>query len=275
MYPRQRLPRAVVRTAVVLGAALVATTPTLEAQIAPTQIDSSSGEVARNRPTIRTRFIVAPYGWMSGIKGETGVRDLSADVDVSFGDLLDNLKFAAMGTFEVGYDRWLGVIDAMYTSVQIDRTASLGPGQQDLTAKTKMLIAEAFGGYSIVPASDLVVDILAGARIWSVEASLNVAGSNASAERSRNPTWTDAVIGARLRWAAAQRWDVSAGGDGGGGGPRGSKGTAQAYATAGYDLSELWQVFGSYRYLYLNYARNEYFFKGHLGGPLIGVAYRW
>ena len=275
MFSRQRVPRAFVRAAVVL-AVVAATSADVEAQIAPTRVDTTSdGEVARNRPAIRTRFIVAPYGWMSGISGETGVRDLSADVDVSFGNLLDHLRFAAMGTFEVGYDRWLGVVDGMYISVQVDRTASLGPGQQDLTAKSKTFIGEAFGGYSIVPASDLIVDILAGARFWSVEASLNVVGSNASAERSRNPTWTDAVIGARLRWAASERWNVSGGGDGGGGGPRGSKGTAQAYATAGYELSELWEVFGSYRYLYLNYARNEYFFKGHLGGPLIGAAYRW
>ena len=84
--------------------------------------------------------------------------------------------------------------------------------------------------------------------------------------------WADALGGLRVRWAAAERWRVSAAGDGGGGG---SKGTGGATATVGYDVSSRWTLFGAYRYLFLNRRTDESFFTGHLGGPAIGGAYRW
>ena len=48
------------------------------------------------------RFQVTPYGWLSGLTGRVGVGRLQTDVDLSVGDVLDALKFAAMLSGEPG-----------------------------------------------------------------------------------------------------------------------------------------------------------------------------
>ena len=239
------------------------------AQIAPLPVDTTHATAAR---PMRARFIVAPYGWMTGISGETGVGDLSANVDISFSELLSHLKFGAMGSFEAGYGHWLGVLDGIYASVGADRQLSRGRVQPELDLTTKMLIAQAFAGYSVSPGPGIMVDILAGARLWAVDASLAVSTDVANRTRSRSPTWADALGGARVRWVVSPKWQVSLAGDGGAGG---SKGTGEGIATAAYDVSRYWSLFASYRYLYEHYEKGDYFFIGHMAGPAIGGAYHW
>jgi hypothetical protein len=239
------------------------------AQLAPLPVDTVHATTPRPKVT---RFIVAPYGWMAGISGETGVGDLSADVNVSFSDLLKHLRFAAMGTFEGGYGPWLGVVDVMYSSIRVDHTLSRGRIQPELDLTSKMLIAQAFAAYTVKPAPMIDVDILAGARLWSVKSTLAITGNRLQRTRERSPTWADAIGGGRLRWRVSPKWQINIAGDGGAGG---SKATGEGMGTAGYRLSRHWDLFASYRYLYENYQKNDYFFTGHLSGPVIGGAYHW
>src|ERR1700741_3405437 len=81
------------------------------AQLAAIPVASAGADpCVRDARASEWRFVVAPYVWMSGINGELGVRDLSADVDISFGDVLSKLRFAAMGTLEAGYGPWRGIV---------------------------------------------------------------------------------------------------------------------------------------------------------------------
>jgi hypothetical protein len=240
-----------------------------DAQIAPLPVDTLHSTTPRPRST---RFIVAPYGWMIGISGETGVGDLSADVDISFSKLLSHLRFGAMGTFEGGYGPWLGIVDGVYASVRVNRTLSRGRVQPNLDFTTKMLIAQAFAAYTVKPAPAIDVDILAGARLWAMKATLGVSGDITQRTRERSPSWADALGGARVRWRVAPQWQINLEGDGGAGG---SKATGEGIGTVAYDLSSHWWLFVSYRYLYENYQKNQYFFTGHMAGPVLGGAYRW
>ena len=217
------------------------------------------------------RVLVAPYAWIAGISGEMRVRDLSADVDLSFGDLLSVLRFAAMGTVEVGYGPWAGIVDLMYTSVGDHRTRA-ADGSRELEMSMKLLITNVLAGYGIVVTPAVAIDVLGGMRIWAVESTLRVAGEAVSADRSRSPAWVDAVGGARVRWHAADRWHVAIGADAGGGG---SKSTVGALASAAYDVSSRWTAFGGYRYLHLDRRRDDFAFDGGFRGPLLGAAYRW
>jgi len=238
------------------------------AQLAPLPVDT----VHATSPQKHARFIVAPYGWMTGISGETGVRDLSATLDISFSDLLRHLRFGFMGTAEGGYGRWLGIVDGVYASVGAQRTLSRGRVQPELDFTIKLLISQAFAGYTVKPAPEVDVDLLAGSRLWAVRSTLEVATQAGSTERSKSPTWADAIVGGRVRWRMTPRWQFSVSGDGGAGG---SKATGEGMAGLNYDLSTHWSLFGSFRYLYENYRKGDYFFAGHLSGPVIGGAYRW
>jgi len=248
---------------------------TLQSQLAPTSVEMVSRRrdpCAKAPPAPTWRFTIAPYGWFAGINGTTGVRDFETDVDVSFSDIFSHLRWATMGTFEVGYGHWVGILDGVYSSIRVDRTRSIDPFQRELDFTSKMLITQGFIGYAFVPARSAAIDVLGGARLWSVKSTLKLSSSIVNNRRSRSPVWADAIGGLRVRWAPADRWHLSAEGDAGGGG---SKGTGEAMGTVGYDLSRHWALFASYRYLHENVRKREYFFDGHLGGPVIGGAYRW
>jgi hypothetical protein len=242
---------------------------TAGAQPAPLPVDTIHATTPRPKST---RFIVAPYGWMPGISGETGVGDLSADVNISFSKLLSHLRFGAMGTFEGAYGPWLGIYDAMYASVRVDRTLSRGRVQPELNLTAKMLITQGFAAYTVKPAPSIDVDLMAGARLWAVRSTLAVSRDITQRTRERSPTWADFVLGGRVRWRIDPTWQINVEGDGGAGG---SRGTGEGMATADYTLSHHWSVFLAYRYLYENYQKGEYFFTGHLSGPVVGGAYRW
>ena len=53
------------------------------------------------------QFEASPYFWMAGMKGDMGVVEVAepVGVDLSFGTILDNLKFALMGTFDARHER--------------------------------------------------------------------------------------------------------------------------------------------------------------------------
>ncbi len=251
-------------------------TPSADAQLAPLPVtipvkvgDTICGP-AKSKPA-GAHFVIAPYGWMAGINGETGVRDLSADVNVRFIDLLHHLRFAAMGTFEVGYASWLGIADAVYSSVRVNHTLALQRAQPNVDYTQKMFIGQAFVGYSFQPERTVAIDILAGTRVWHTTSTLGVSGDIVNRARENSSNWADALGGLRVRWQPAPSWQINVAGDGGGGG---SKGTGEGLGSVAYNWTH-WSAFAGYRYLYENYRKDEFFFKGHMDGPLIGGAYRW
>jgi hypothetical protein len=59
--------------------------------------------------------------------------------------------------------------------------------------------------------------------------------------------------------------------DAGGGG---SKFTYQLFAAAGFKISNRASLIGGYRYLRVNYDRDNFLFDGSLTGPVVGVSFR-
>lgn len=253
-----------------LGAQIAPLPLTMSKRVTPPGDTMCEKIAPTTKPTVQA--IIAPYGWMSGVSGDVGVRDLSADVDVRFVDLLKHLRFAAMGTFEVEYGPWLLVSDNMYLSLAVDHTLSRGRLQPNLDFTFKAFIGQAFAGYSMEASPTVVVDVLLGGRLWATSSTLNVSGDLRSRERSNSANWVDALGGLRVRWDPRERWQLSIAGDAGAGG---STSTVEGMATVGYGLSRHWQVWGAYRYLYENYQKNDFSFKGHLDGPVIGASYHW
>lgn len=57
---------------------------------------------------------IAPYVWGSSMQGTVGVGALTAETDLSFSDILDNLEFGFMGTYRASTDRYSITVDAIY-----------------------------------------------------------------------------------------------------------------------------------------------------------------
>ena len=68
---------------------------------------------------------LAPYIWGSAMEGTVGVGDITADAEMSFSDIVDNLEFGFMGTYRASRDRYSITVDALYMGLG---ATEKGPG---------------------------------------------------------------------------------------------------------------------------------------------------
>ena len=81
-------------------------------------------EVERDEWTVELSI----YMLGAGMTGETGVGGNVADVDLSFGDVLENLELGGMGSVRIERDRWAFTTDVIYMGLG----ASKGPFSADV-----------------------------------------------------------------------------------------------------------------------------------------------
>ena len=240
------------------------------------------------------QFGVSIYGWFPDIAGQTSFAKTggSGEFEIGIDNILDNLEFTLMGTFDVRKGRWGILTDAIYMDVGNSKTgvrdASIGGIQLpvDATANVnldlKSLIWTLTGYYRALDQTGLTLDVLAGARYLDVEQKVNwdvtgnvgpipAPGRTGTAKASLT-NW-DAVIGVRGRFAfgAKKNWfvpyylDVGAGG---------SDLTWQGIAGLGYAFR--WgEVVAAWRYLYYDLPSDKAIKDMSFSGPAIGVTFRW
>jgi hypothetical protein len=221
------------------------------------------------------RFQVTPYGWLAGLNGRVGVRRLETDVDLSPGDVLKALNFAAMVTGEARKGKWVIGFDAIYSSVG-DAKAFVTRGDTGSIGLTQReTIIQPVGGY-LFGDVNWGVDVLVGFRYWNLSTDLDVDPAirpSGPHEHSGSLNWLDATGGARAHFVYPS-WHTRfvLGADGGGGG---SRNTWQVYGSAGYNLSSIWTVGLGYRILGVNYDRNEVLNDTRMKGFLLFGTYRF
>ncbi len=149
-------------------------------------------------------FEATPYFMAAGLKGDVGIGDRKADVDMSFGDIMDTLDFALMGLVTARKDRWTLGFEAIYFKISDDSTY-IGPGGRisgavDVT--TEMSIYAATTGYRVYD-EQTQVNLLGGLRYTKVDADADVLiasagplGLSRDLAANGDQSWTDAFIGA-------------------------------------------------------------------------------
>src|SRR5262252_4563980 len=68
------------------------------------------------------RFGVTPYLWTLSVHGRVGVGPVAANADVSFHDILKNLRFAVMANGEIRHGPRFGTVDVIYASLGKENT---------------------------------------------------------------------------------------------------------------------------------------------------------
>jgi hypothetical protein len=218
------------------------------------------------------RFTFTPYVWVAGLKGQVGVRGEVAQVDLSFGDIFDQLDLGFMGALEARHGRWMGRVDVFYVSTVDEAAVPLSGtlvGDVVLTQDQTMLQPEV--GYALLTRPWGGVDGLVGIRYWhqSVDVSVNSGGATLS-EQSGRANWLDGTVGFRIRVQSDSDWRLFARGDVGGGG---SKFTWQALAGVGFDFAKCCSAIAAYRHLDVNYQSDQVVDDVYLTGPAIGVEF--
>ena len=266
---------------------LVATTVAAVPVLAQTPEDDSTVQVDG------WEFSAGAYLFMSSIEGDAVVGPVTADVDVSFGDILERLEGGIMGFGTANYGDWTLIGDLAYLKISDDKALAGAGGALtiNLDVELEQTIAAGYIAYQVherswssFPDNDngFALDLLGGARYNRVETKLgaNAAlfGLTGSAQRNRTTDWVDPVIGVRATVVPAPNWRIMLWGDYGGF-DVGAKSTWQLIGLAGYTLDSGVDLIGGYRVYAFDYREGSGSSRLDLdltySGPFAGVGIKF
>jgi hypothetical protein len=213
---------------------------------------------------------VAPYLWGAGMSGTTAVGPVAADVDASFGDILDNLEFGFMGTYRATRDRLSITVDGIYMGLG---SAGSGPaGFVDADVDLDQSALEVDVGYEVLDR----LTIFGGIRYNDLSVGIRATGPLGTRSESADEDWIDPVIGAHYTFDFADRWSFTLRGDIGGFGV-GSEFAWQGVGTLRWQATDRVGVLGAYRYIDMDYESDdrsrEFRYDMSMSGPALGVVF--
>jgi opacity protein-like surface antigen len=223
---------------------------------------------------------LTPYLWMAGMEGSqtigTPLGPLTADLDLSFGDIWDNLELGGMLRYRGQTGKWLVMADSIYMDLEAKGGRKGNLIDIDAKIKAKQLALEADLGYQVAER----VAVYAGLRYNDIDQDIAVTTSGGPSPGTRtagaSESWIDPVVGVALESPLGQRWSVQLLGDIGGFGI-GSDFAWQLVGSLRYQASERISVVGAYRYIDMDYEDGSgtdlFGYDMSLSGPALGVSF--
>jgi hypothetical protein len=213
---------------------------------------------------------VAPYLWGAAMDGATTVGTVSADVDVSFGDILDNLEMGFMGTYRATRGPLSVTVDGVYMGLGGSGRGPAGYVKADVDVDQSALEVDV--GYEVM--ERLVV--FGGLRYNDLSVDIKTTGPLGTRSGGLGEDWLDPIIGALYTIPFADKWSFTMRGDIGGFGI-GSDLAWQGAGTLRWQASERFGVLAAYRYIDMDYdngAASSYFeYDMSMSGPALGVVF--
>ena len=274
---------------------------------------ATGGELLEETPEVETRFkgaggyygdkdwqaFVALYLWFVGMDGRTGRGDMIADVDVSFGDIWDNLDFGIQGHVELWYKKFIFFVDPMYMNLSSSNSNTRVIGTLRSELDIEMFLMDIAAGYRVatVPLGNntqsnnfkvwpaLSVDLYGGGRIIALDTRLDLTIDTPLGSLGRrvklSETWFDFIVGTRLLFDFTENLLLSVRSDIGGFGLGFSSDIDWNFAAnVGYQLP-WWGVtpYVGYRVLYIDYrdgsGDNRFVYDVWHTGPQVGIGVRF
>ncbi|MFQ3787050.1 hypothetical protein [Halomonas sp. A29] len=217
------------------------------------------------------RFQLTPYIWLANLSGD--IRPLRGAPTVStsrsLDEILDDLEGAFFISGSARYERWVLFGDFTYASL-----SHVGVIPAGLTAegRVRQRSFTAAGGYQAISEHGHYLDLLAGARAWRMEAEAAVPAFGLDLRDTER--WVDPILIARLRSEWSPRWSTLVHADVGGFGI-GADSTWQVVATTNYRVNDALYLSAGYRHLALDRDEEGMRLDISMGGPLLGVTWRF
>ena len=223
---------------------------------------------------------LAPYAWLTGFNGTVGVRGAQATVNASFADLSKYLNIAGMLHADILYRDTFGLLGEI-NYAQLGAQSS--GGRASLDGQMGLFLSDIAAFYRVGTAAlgkdgacPTSLDILAGARIWSLSMRLNSESFFTSRSIYKNKSWVDPVVGARVGMRLSDKWEIALRGGVGGFGISSAL-TWDAMALLGYSFWDHGTLYLGYRAVGANHTEGsgkDYFkFDAMLNGPILAFAF--
>ena len=217
------------------------------------------------------------YLWMSALDTTLETERFTVETELSFGDILDKLDFAAFANFEARNGPWVLMGDLNYTSLGTT-LGTPGPIFSGAEVDPTLTIVSGFGGYAVIDRPDLRLEVGGGLRYYNLDLETRIIGNIAPGGRSfdSSDSWVDPIIGVSARAPISDLWFARGYADVGGFGiGDASELSWQVYAGGGYVINETWAVEFGYRHLSFEKELDRVTLEMDQSGPLIGLNARF
>lgn len=141
----------------------------------------SQSEATQETQKSSWEWNVTPNLWMTGMSGDITVMEQTVSLNVSFSDLLKNLKMAAMIHTEVKNGKWSIMLDIVYAKLESSGDVQGLINERSITVTVKQTILELGASYSFVQVNSFTFDALFGGRF-------DLGGFGIGSEISKNIT---------------------------------------------------------------------------------------
>ncbi len=186
-------------------------------------------------------FDLSLYGLTLGMSGDLGIGPVTADLDVGFEDVLNNLEFGIMGSTRVGYGPWALRIEGLYMGLQASKNG--------VTAELDQWMVEPTISYGV----SRYFEPFIGFRYNNLSGELR---GPEVLPTPRIPTgtqdWWDPIVGADLGLPLSKAFALKLRGDIGGFGV-GSDLTWQVFPYLDWRFARWGSLQVGYRWLYMDY----------------------
>lgn len=213
---------------------------------------------------------IAPYLWGSGMNGATALGPVTADVDMSFGDILENLEMGFMGVYRASRDRLSVTVDGVYMGLGGSGRGPAGYVKADVDMDQTALEVDV--GYEVLER----LTVFGGLRYTDLSVAVDTTGPLGEQSSDTSESWVDPVIGASYAIPFAEDWSLALRGDIGGFGV-GSDFAWQGIATLRWQVAERVGVVAAYRYVDMDYESgkgSDYFkYDMAISGPALGAVF--
>lgn len=219
-------------------------------------------------------FTFAPYFWMAGMTGDVAsFGSPPIHVDATFTDILGDLDFAGMAVAEARYDRFSLAADLFFIKLSTDKATPIGVVANQVQLGARTFEFTALAGYALVDTPTAQLDIVAGARVWSVEETLSFSGGALGGLwLQTSKSWVDALGGLRGRASLTPKVYLTGWAFAGGGG---ADLDWDVFGGIGYEFNDRISGVLGYRAVGVDYRDGPFVFDVVIQGPVLGAVFRF
>ena len=223
-------------------------------------------------------YAASVYGFLPGISGDVSAFGIPTTINVDltpleFGEkAIDNFDFAFMGAFEATREDHGVFFDLLYmklsggdsTPRRLFTSANL-----DLS----LSVATAMGSYRAIETDKGHLDLMAGARMWSVDLDFELtAGLAAPFVRSDGDTWVDPMAGFKGKYELGGPWSLTGWAMIGAGSSDISWGVLGA---VNYEVRDDFSLIVGWRAAGVDYQSGGFLFDVVFSGPVVAGVWRF
>jgi len=205
------------------------------------------------------------YLWAVGVSGVATAGGNSDQINAKFGDILDNLDFAAMFNFQGRKGQWGFVADVTYADLGGEAPGPLGIGDTDISLTMALVEADA----TFRPKDIRSLEFVGGVRVLDVHQTIDFP---LQPSVRADATLIDPVVGAQGAWQLGKRWWFRLRGDIGGFGIS-SEFTYQAYGGFRWNFAGDFGLDLAYRILGYQIDQSDVEMDLTLQGLVLGLDY--